>query len=191
MVPAHLPAYSESETLSNLKMRLQAIPDDIGFIHNAVLRWNRANLESKKQRDAARRQRAEESERNIDLMFNNNEIGYADIATLEEEHRAEEGRTAADEEIQEVESFKIDVFNIVTQTIQGQLNALVSIYADGMTLVERQSVSGSQFLRGSESTFSTALPQAMNMLLVIYNKMQVRHQKLLEASVSTVKYDVL
>ena len=185
MVPTNLPAYSESETLSNLKQRLQAIPDDFGFIHNAVLRWSRLNLESKKQRDTARRQRAEESEKNIDLMFNHNEIGYADIAILEEEHRAEEGRMMADEEIQEVESFKVDVFNFVTQTIQGQVNALVSIYADGMTLVERQSVSGSQFLCGFESKFSTALPQAMNILLVVYSKMQVRHQKLLEALVST------
>ena len=179
LVPRTLPIYAESEKLSMLKRSLRDIPDDFSFIHNAVLQWNRTNLEKKKELDAARRQRAEESERNIDSMFNSDEIGYADITTLEEEHRVEEEKILANEGMQEVESFKMDVFGFVTTTIQSQLNALASVYAEAMTIVERQSACGSQFIRGSSA--ETPLPQAMDLLLVIYSKMQVRHQKLLEA----------
>ncbi|KKY17395.1 putative tpa: zn 2cys6 transcription factor [Phaeomoniella chlamydospora] len=180
IVPETLPSYIESPELTKIRFSLKDIPDEFSFIHAAVLKWNRGVLERKKRNDSERHRRQEEAERNIDALFNDNQIGYADIATLEAENRAEEAKIATGEEMEDVQTFVKEVFEVVSGTIQGQLNSLAQVYSEAMTLVESQSVSGSQFIRKPSSR--TALPQAMDTLLVIYSKMQVRHQKLLEAA---------
>ena len=180
LIPAELPQYLESKSLSTIKRSLQSIPDDFSFIKTRVLEWSRTNLEEKKRLDIRRGRRNEEFEKHIDALFNENEIGYSEIAPLEEEHRAEEARILAKEEMEEVDNFKVQVFTNVTGRLQSDLNSLAQIYADAMTLVESQSASGSEFIKDSPT--KTALPQAMDLLLVVFSKMQIRHQKLLEAA---------
>ncbi|KIV78165.1 hypothetical protein PV11_09911 [Exophiala sideris] len=164
-----------------LKTKIAAVPDQFGFIRETVVEWDRTNREVRKQQDDERRARQEESEAHIDGLFNDNEIGYADIGELEAEFKLSEADRRYQENQGELESFTAQVFTRVTQRLQKEIDELTPAYNTAIDLLDRESESISRCfkLEGDRASMS----EVMNCALNLFNKIQVRHHKVAEAHV--------
>lgn len=167
--------------LKELKAKIAAVPDQFGFIRETVVEWDRTNREVRKQQDAERRARQEESEAHIDGLFNDNEIGYADIGELEAEFKLSEADRRYRENQEELESFTTQVFNKVTQKLQKEIDDLTPAYNAAIELLDRESESVSRCfkLEGNRASMS----EVMNCALSLFNKIETRHRKMAEAHV--------
>ncbi|EXJ96394.1 hypothetical protein A1O1_01520 [Capronia coronata CBS 617.96] len=168
-------------SLKTIKRKMDAIPDEFGFIHQAVVEWDRTNREVRKQQDAECRSRQEESEAHIDALFNDNEIGYADIADLEAEFKLSEAERRYHENKEELESFTAQVFAPVTERLEKEIAELTTTYTLAMDLLDLESASASQyFWRKKEKLL---MSEVMCDLLALFNKIELRHRKVAEAHV--------
>ncbi|KAK4936982.1 hypothetical protein LTR10_022292 [Elasticomyces elasticus] len=167
--------------IKELKTKIAAVPDQSGFIRETVVEWDRTNREVRKQQDAERRTRQEESEAHIDGLFNDNEIGYADIGELEAEFKLSEADRKYQENQGELESFTAQVFTRVTQRLQKEIDELTPAYNTAIDLLDRESESISRCfkLEGDRANMSEVMSCALN----LFNKIEVRHHKVAEAHV--------
>ncbi|KAI1614292.1 hypothetical protein EDD36DRAFT_406559 [Exophiala viscosa] len=167
--------------IKELKTKIVAVPDQFGFIRETVVEWDRTNREVRKQQDAERRARQEGSETHIDGLFNDNEIGYADIGELEAEFKLSEADRKYQENQGELESFTAQVFMKVTQRLQKEIDELKPAYNTAIDLLDRESESMSRCfkLEGDRASMS----EVMNCALKVFNKIEVRHRKVAEANV--------
>ncbi|KAL2421179.1 hypothetical protein ABEF95_005040 [Exophiala dermatitidis] len=173
-------AYSHPK-LKTIKAKIDNVPDQFGFIRDKVLEWDRTNREVRKQQEAERRSRQEESEAHIDALFNDNEIGYADIGDLETEFKLAEAERRYQENKEELESFTAQVFAPVTERLEKEIAELTTTYTLAIDLLDLESVAASAYLKSNKE--KPLMAEVMRCLLLLFEKIEVRYQKVAEAHV--------
>jgi hypothetical protein len=172
---------SQHTKANSVKAAIDGIPESFGFIHELVLGWDRKNREVRKKVDEERSLRQADSEQHIDDLFNDNEIGYADIGNLESDFKLAEAEKKYQEDQQELESFTQGVYTPVTGRLQKELAELNAQYTIAVDLLDLESEPASRMLKSSALKAEMAF--VMSCVLAAFNKLELRHQKIAEANV--------
>lgn len=179
-VPKVLPVEDyQPPKISSIHKEIANITDDFGFIHEAVVRWDRSNKVIRDTHERERQARQDESENRIDSLFNDKEIGYSDIAALEADFKLAEAKTKYAEDQNELESFTSQVFEPLSNSLQQEILRLNAQYVLAVDLLDLKSDSASHYATASDERVRTS--QAMQLVLLLFNKIQIRYQKLAEA----------
>lgn len=162
------------------------IADDFSFIHAMVVAWDKENRKVRHKLDAERANRESESQAHIDDLFHDNQIGYADIAGLEEEFKMEEAAKKYQEDQDELDSFSINVYEKVTGRLESEVAELERLRVRTLDILDMETESASHriqsALRSPSGTLARVpLADAMVKMLQIFNKIEVRQQKIAEA----------
>ena len=184
LLPATIPdsyGLSEHTKANAVKDSLDNVPDSFGWINETVLAWDRKNREVRKRLDDERSARQAESEQHVDDLFNDNEIGYADIGELENEFKLAEAERKYQEDQQELDSFTQGVYVPVTERMAKELAELNAQYTIAVDLLDLDSEPASRMLKSSNSKAEMAF--VMSCVLSAFNKLELRHQKIAEANV--------
>lgn len=168
----------DSVQLQDMKNAVDAVPDDFSFIHQSVVDWD---TEAKKEREIHERERhvrQGESERKIDALFDDHEIGYGDISELESEFKSSEAARKADEDRAEYQTFLSSVFDVVWTRLHFEISQLTPLY-DEYSRIVNDTLVGKDMFEGSATQFTLA--PTMSLLLALHQKLEIRHQKAFEA----------
>lgn len=180
IIPTTMPKQRpSSRQVVEAKHAMGQYPDSFTWIPETVIGWDRDNRVLRRKQEEERRARQEESERNIDGLFNGQEIGYSDIAQLETEFKLAEATRKYQEDVQELESFTEKVFKPVTERLKEELCQLHAQYSGAVEVLEHESDSGSQYIHGNGDRPSRS--EAMEVVLALYKKLQTRYVKTAEA----------
>lgn len=174
MVWTPLDKHSESSWHVTIREGLVKLPDDFSYIQQTIDEWENTAKTRKQSLEQERTVRQEESEEQIDKLFNEKEIGYADINTLEEDFRQTEARVQLDEERQEVEDFVSQVFNPLDERLKEEISTLRKSYDSALQQLERDQ-------KGKSSPVEQCSPSVtMKMVNETHSKLELRFQKRLE-----------
>ncbi|KAJ5082160.1 hypothetical protein N7532_011203 [Penicillium argentinense] len=174
MVWTPLDKQTESSWHITIREDLAKLPDDFSYIQSTIDGWENTAKVRRQDLDRERSVRQEESEAQIDNLFNEKEIGYADINTLEEDFRQTEARVQLDEERQEVEDFISKVFNPLDERLKEEISALRKSYDSALNQLDRDQ-------KGKNSPVEKCSPSVtMKMVNEIHSKLELRFQKRLE-----------
>ncbi|OQV10393.1 hypothetical protein CLAIMM_14401 [Cladophialophora immunda] len=176
-------ANPEHPKLQLIKSKIDSIPDAFSFIHDSVVEWDRTNRLVRKEQEAERQARQEESEGHIDALFNDNEIGYADIGELEAEFKLKEAERRFDEDQAELESFTSQVFVVVTERLQKEITELMTAYTMAIDLLDIDSLAVSRCFKANDRRSAVRMTEVMSYVLTLFNKIEIRHNKVAEAHV--------
>jgi len=168
----------EPSQLARLRLDMDNIIDDFSFIHQTVLAWNSGAELKRETYEQERQARISASERRVDELFHDNEIGYGDIGQLEADFKKTESAKKAEEEREEVQSFVGSVFDVVWARINYEMDQLTPLYEEATSLVSSASA-GKQMFENTEKRVPIA--PIMEVLLILYQKLMIRHQKAFEA----------
>lgn len=186
LVPASTPDKSESIQNASLRRDLDKFPDSLDFVQEMTGVWDREAKSRRERLDEGRHARQEESERRIDSLFNDKEIGYSDITTLEEEFRQKEAKTQLDEERREFDNYVNNVFKPVEERLERDISNLKIKYDTAISLLdsETQSISrqtNNRLARNSQLSYT------MKNAVTIFQKLELRYKKLVEAALEREK----
>lgn len=174
MVWKPLDKQSESSWHITTREGLEKFSDNFSYIQESVDKWELSAKDRRHRRDEERMVRQEESEEQIDDLFNGKEIGYADINTLEEDFRQTEARIQLDEEREEVESFIAQVFNPQDERLKNEISVLRQSYNSALGQLNRDQ-------KGKNSPTEQCSPSVtMKLVNDIHRKLELRFQKRLE-----------
>ena len=174
----------DNPKLKTIKTKIDSIADQFSFIHDAVVDWDRTNRLVRKEQEAERQQRQGESEARIDELFNDNEIGYADIGELEAEFKLSEAEKKYQEDQAELESFTSQVFVVVTERLQKEIAELMTAYTMAIDMLDLESMAVSRcFKVPSDDRKPVRMTEIMSCVLALFNKIENRHKRLAEAHV--------
>ncbi|KAL3478203.1 hypothetical protein BJX99DRAFT_224804 [Aspergillus californicus] len=169
------PTNKQSESLWHMTVRkdLEKYLNDFGFVRDTFKSWEAATNARREDVDKERIRRQEDSENHIDELFNEKEIGYADINILEEEFRQTEARMQLEEERGELEDFISNVFNPVDTRLEAEISTLQVHYDSALSQVERDN--------GKEDAADKhSISHTMKIINEIHKKLEMRHHKRLE-----------
>lgn len=165
---------SESSWHITTREELDKLPDDFAYIQETVDKWESSAQERRSKLERERTARQEESEAQIDDLFNGKEIGYGDIYTLEEEFRQSEARIQLDEEREEADDFIEKVFNLLDERLKNEISALRKCYESALNQLDR-------YQKGKSSPVEQCSPSVtMTLVNDIHSKLEIRFQKRLE-----------
>ena len=167
-----------SARILDLRNVMEAVPDDFSFIHQSVVAWDAKAKKQREVNDRQRHARQAKSEQKIDLLFDDHEIGYGDIAELELEFRSSEAARKADEDRFEYQTFVSDVFSLVWTRLHYELDQLIPHYDQYSKLMDH-TLAGKDTFEGSKE--GLALGPTMSSFLALFSKLEIRHQKAFEA----------
>ena len=170
--------HPDSLQLSDLKQRVDAVPDDFSFIHQSVVAWDAKARRRREINERERHMRQVESEQKIDALFDDHEIGYGDISELESGFKRSEAARKADEDRSEYKTFVAEVFSIVWARLHYEIDLLNPHYAE-YTKVLNDTTAGKDMFDTSGHRF--ALAPTMDSLLTLHQKLEIRYQKAFEA----------
>ncbi|KAJ5883896.1 uncharacterized protein N7473_010782 [Penicillium subrubescens] len=174
MVWTPLDKQSESSWHITTREELDNFPDNFAYIQETVDNWESSAHERRSKLEQERTARQEESEAQIDDLFNGKEIGYADINTLEEDFRQSEARIQLDEEREEVNEFMEKVFNPLDERLKTEISALRKSYDSALNQLDRDQ-------KGKSSPVEQCSPSVtMKLVNDIHSKLEIRFQKRLE-----------
>ncbi|EXJ53593.1 uncharacterized protein A1O5_13160 [Cladophialophora psammophila CBS 110553] len=176
-------ANPEHPKLQLINSKIDSIPDSFSFIHDTVVEWDRTNRLVRKEQEAERQARQEESEGHIDALFNDNEIGYADIGDLEAEFKLKEAERRYDEDQAELESFTSQVFVVVTERLQKEITELMTAYTMAIDLLDIESLAVSRCFKANDRRAAVRMSEVMSYVLNLFNKIEIRYTKVAEAHV--------
>lgn len=175
IISSPLAKHSESPWHKTTRKSLESYSNDFSFIREIVKSWESESQSRKEALDGERLHRQEESEKHIDALFNDKEIGYADINVLEEEFRQTEARVQLDEERREFEDFEAHVFKKLDKRLNDELSALRTLYETALGQLDHENS------RIKDSvTDKYNLSHTMKVVNEIHQKLEVRYQKRLE-----------
>ncbi|KAJ6109590.1 hypothetical protein N7486_001825 [Penicillium sp. IBT 16267x] len=174
MVRSPLDNQPESPWHSTAREGLGKFSDDLSYVQKSIDDWEHAATGRRKKLDDDRATRQEQSETHIDALFNDKEIGYADINTLEENFRQTEARTQLDEERKEVDDFISQVFSPVDKRLKDEISALRKSYESAVNQLDRDQ-------KGKSTASDRRSPSVtIKMVYEIHNRLEIRFQKRLE-----------
>lgn len=173
-----VPLPVDSLQLQELNVAIDAFPDDFSFIHQSVVAWDTIAKKERAIYERERHLRQGESERKIDALFDDNEIGYGDISELESEFKNSEAAKKADEDRGEYQTFVSSVFDVVWKRLHYDIAQLEILSTKCLQLVN-DSLVGKDMFEGSSQ--KSILAPTMGLLLAVHQKLEIRHQKAFEA----------
>lgn len=170
-----------------INQSITKLSDDFSFIHSTVVGWDRENRKIRQKLDTERANRESDSQAHIDDLFHSNEIGYADIAHLEEDFKLEEAAKKYDEDHDELDSFATNVYEKITSRLESEVAELETLRIRKLDMLDLESQSASQRIQIAIRNPAGALERAplaetMKQMLQIFNKIEVRQQKIAEAN---------
>lgn len=168
----------DSLQLQELNDAIDAFPDDFSFIHQSVVAWDAISKKERAIHERERHLRQGESERKIDALFDDNEIGYGDISELESEFKNSEAAKKADEDWGEYQTFLSSVFDAVWERLHYEIAQLTPLSTKCLQLVNDSLVGKDMFEASPEKSI---LAPTMGLLLALHQKLEIRHQKAFEA----------
>lgn len=169
---------NDAVELSDFEDSIHAVPDDFSFIHQYVVAWDSKAKKARADNEKARQIRQGESEQRIDALFNDDEIGYGDIAELESEFKKVEAARKTDEDRAEYRTFVDEVFNAVWARLHFEIDQLGPLYEQYSGLAH-ETLAGKDMFEASPGQY--ALAPTMSALLTLHQKLEIRHQKAFEA----------
>lgn len=179
IVPSTSPKTTENPDVQAMRKRIDSFPDDFAFISKAIEAWDRGASLREAALNKQRHERQEESEHQIDAMFNDKEIGYSDINVLENEFKQTEAQKQLNEERKEFEKFVEIVFSRIDERLQSEIVELQGQYE--VTLGHLNSeAAAAQAGTGSKSANRFKLSHAMRNTVDIFQKLELRHRKRVE-----------
>jgi hypothetical protein len=178
VVPQEGILHQEPSQLSHLRKAMDAIPEDFSFIHKTVLAWDADAKKARERFERERHARQVQNETNIDALFNDQEIGYGDISQLEAEFKRSEASKKAEEDREEVQTFVARVFDVVWARINYEMDQLQPLYDQCVALVCNASAGRGMF---EDTEERVPIAPSMECLLILYQKLNIRHQKAFEA----------
>jgi hypothetical protein len=110
-------------------------------------------------------------------LFDAGEIGYEDIAVLEEKAQAEERDRDASEEKEEYERYAKEVFEVVFGRLQDEVGKVMQLEGEAMAIVE-------DFVTESRTVDverHAHIVDAIGVLLAVHRALEQRHDKVAEA----------
>lgn len=128
LIPDPFPVVEETVEISNIRKKMEVYSDDFRYIYVTTENWELSARDRREALEKERLQRQEASEAHIDALFNEKEIGYADINPLEEEFRQNEARTQLEEERKELDNYIRRVFNAVDTRLKEEIVELKALY---------------------------------------------------------------
>ncbi|KAK2768734.1 hypothetical protein FQN54_000590 [Arachnomyces sp. PD_36] len=181
LVPTSTPDKSESLQNAALRRDMDKFPDSLEFAQEMIGVWDREAKSRREHLDEGRRTRQDESENRIDGLFNEKEIGYSDITTLEEEFRQKEAKAQLDEERKEFDSYVTNVFKPVEERLKRDVSSLKTKYETAIGLLDSETKSisrqgNNRLLRNSQLSYT------MRNVVTIFQKLELRYEKLVEAA---------
>ncbi|KAJ5291866.1 hypothetical protein N7478_001117 [Penicillium angulare] len=179
MVWTPLDKQTESSWHITTREDLEKYSEDFSYIQNTIDEWERAEAVRRHRLDEDRAARQENSESQIDALFDGKEIGYADINTLEEDFRQTEARAQLDEEREEVEKFTTEVFNPLDERLKNEISALRKSYDSALGQLDRDQKSK------NNSSDRRSPSVTMKMVNEIHNRLEIRFQKRLELALDS------
>jgi hypothetical protein len=179
-LPLTVPDMSRNGRAGHLRQQVEAFVDDFSFIRDTMILWDRDNREVRKKLDEERHRRQEESESRLDELFNDNEIAYAELKGMETDFKLAEAERRYEEDKQELESFTQGVYNVVTTKLQQQVDELSKEYSLAVDLLDLDSDPASRLLKDA-SPGRSSMSEAMDIVLQLFEKLNVRYHKLAEA----------
>ena len=178
VIPQEGVLHQTPQKLIRLKEGIEAHPDNFNFIHQTVLAWDSEAKKSRERYERERHARQTENETRIDALFNDNEIGYSDISQLEAEFKRQEAAKKAEEDREEVGTFVASVFDVVWARINYEMDQLTPLYEECTNLVSNASAGRGMF---EDTEERVPIAPVMEALLILYQKLMIRHQKAFEA----------
>lgn len=175
LVSAPLAKQSESSWHVTTRKSLEKYGDDFSYVQDAFKSWETATKGRREKLDRERMGRQEESEHNIDVLFNEKEIGYADINTLEEEFRQTEARVQLDEERQELDNFIVNVFDPLDKRLNEEISVLQTHYDTALSQLDHENSKIRDL-----TTEKYNLSYTMKLVNGIHRKLEARYSKRLE-----------
>ena len=181
LIPRNIPLQQRARPkVVEARIAMDKYLDVFTWIPETVVRWDRENKILRMKQEAERQKRQEESEKTIDALFNDHEIGYSDIGQLEADFKLAEATKEYEEDAEELESFTDKVFKPVTERLKEELLQLNAQYIRDVDMLELEADSGNQYLHGNDGRVSRS--EAMEVVLALYKKLQIRHVKTAEAN---------
>ncbi len=183
-LPTPIDSSGTNPKLGVIRNKIDSVTDQFTFIHDAVIGWDRTNRLVRTEQDAERHQRQGESEAHIDDLFNDNEIGYADIGELEADFKLSEAEKKYHEDQAELESFTSQVFVVVTDKLAMEIAELMTAYTTAVDLLDLESAAVSRCFKAQDGKNKVIrMTDVMSCLLTLFNKIEIRHRKVAEAQV--------
>ncbi|KAI9839672.1 MAG: hypothetical protein M1819_002298 [Sarea resinae] len=124
---------------------MDAIRDDFSILDRTLQDWEVREKSYRGRIERERQARQEESRQNIDRLYEENQIGYGDIAILEDEFRQSEIRKEREEHRNEYQRFLRNVFEPVTDKLHQEIEQLEDQYVHGFDLL-KVAIAGKQGL---------------------------------------------
>lgn len=157
---------------------LKSIPDDFAFIVSHHSAWDIEAKKTRQKYDEERRKRQEEQETHTDRLFAENQIGYADIKSLEEGFKKSESQKKAKEDNDEYHSYARKVFDPLYVKLQEQIKDLMGHYVSCLELM-KIAPAGKKSLEAPNG--AADLAQMTDVFLKLHDKIEIRHGKVLDA----------
>ncbi|KAL1968492.1 hypothetical protein VTN77DRAFT_1702 [Rasamsonia byssochlamydoides] len=175
LIPVPFPEQAESPENVAIRKEMQKFSNDFCYIEDAIDNWEKSAKDRRAKLDKERAARQEESEKHIDALFNDKEIGYADINQLEEEFRQKEARTQLDEERKELNSFIRKVFNPLDTRLKEEIVELKVLYQRAIDELRSESNE-----TGGKDAAKYQLSHTMKTVNELSSKLETRFQKRLD-----------
>ena len=164
--------------LLDLSSIIDLVPDEFGFIHQAVLAWDGKARHRREINERERHARQVESEQRIDALFDDHDIGYGDISELESEFKRNEAARKADEDRGEYQTFVSEVFDVVWTRLHFEIDQLSPHNKRFTELLDSTTAGQDIFV---DKPDNLPLAPTMDALLTLHQKLEIRHQKAFEA----------
>ena len=123
----------ESEGIIELREAMNAIPDEFGFIHDAVLVWDAHMKTQHQQNELARQKRQHAKQNRIRFFSRKKEFERTEVSRKFEETRSE------------YETFVKEVFDLVWKKMNFEVDQLTPLYTKAIQLVEEASAGRDMF----------------------------------------------
>ena len=176
LIPNPFPKPEMSSEIVTVQKEMEKFSEDFSYIREAVDKWEESAKERRANMEKQRLEREQASEERIDGLFNDKEIGYADINKLEDEFRQSEARTQLEEERKELDNFIRQVFNPLDTRIREEiveLRALLQRAMDDLIATARSS-------NGHATLKRYQVSHTMKVILALAEKLESRFQHRLD-----------
>ncbi|KUL87254.1 hypothetical protein ZTR_03373 [Talaromyces verruculosus] len=173
LIPDPFPVLEESVEISNIRKKMEVYSDDFRYIYVTTENWELSARDRREALEKERLQRQEASESRIDALFNEKEIGYADINPLEEEFRQNEARTQLEEERKELDSYIRRVFNAVDTRLKEEIVELKALYQRALDELNYDKIH-------SNPNSKYQISRTMKTINTLSGKLEARYQRRLD-----------
>lgn len=152
------------------------LPSDFAFVATAISSWETSAAATRRRLDNERARRQAESEEDPNYLYNNGEIGYADISVLEDKAKQREAEQLEKEATEEWNGFLKEVFDPVYARLQGELSELAGL-SEQVEKICSAAVSGCRGLdveTHPDNGTLVALSDALELLIRVHKALEER-----------------